>query len=481
MNIDFTSLIIGLVGGGTVAWIISSSLNKNSDNQRQTQLALESQKLEAANQSLFETQKLLVEKSQQVTALSDEVSMHKARLENAIETFRKQEDEVKNLKQEVAEKNISITEHFGNIQQLKAQNDGLNDKLNTLRKEIEDSRKTFETEFKNMAQTILDEKTQKFTELNKTNMDSILKPLSDNIESFKKKVEETYDKESKERFSLGDRVKELLELNQKISKEATDLTRALKGDSKKQGNWGEVILERILEKSGLERGREYSTQESYRDDHGNIFRPDVVLTYPDDRKVVIDSKVSLVAYEKYASSEDSDEQKLFLKEHIRSLRSHIDSLSLKKYDELVKSLDFTMMFIPIEPAYLEAVREDEDLWHYAYNKRILLISPTHLVSAIKMIADLWKREFQNRNAEEIAKRGGLLYDKFVGFVENLEKVGKNISQAGKSYDEALNQLSTGRGNLVNQAEQLKKLGLKTTKDIPLSVLADSPSEEDEVN
>jgi DNA recombination protein RmuC len=478
MNIDFTSLIIGLVGGGTVAWIISSILNKNSDNQRQTQLALESQKLEAANQSLFETQKLLVEKSQQVTALSDEVSMHKARLENAIETFRKQEDEVKNLKQEVAEKNISITEHFGNIQQLKAQNDGLNDKLNTLRKEIEDSRKTFETEFKNMAQTILDEKTQKFTELNKTNMDSILKPLSDNIESFKKKVEETYDKESKERFSLGDRVKELLELNQKISKEATDLTRALKGDSKKQGNWGEVILERILEKSGLERGREYSTQESYRDDHGNIFRPDVVLTYPVDRKVVIDSKVSLVAYEKYASSEDSDEQKLFLKEHIRSLRSHIDSLSLKKYDELVKSLDFTMMFIPIEPAYLEAVREDEDLWHYAYNKRILLISPTHLVSAIKMIADLWKREFQNRNAEEIAKRGGLLYDKFVGFVENLEKVGKNISQAGKSYDEALNQLSTGRGNLVNQAEQLKKLGLKTTKDIPLSVLADSPSEED---
>jgi DNA recombination protein RmuC len=478
MNIDFTSLIIGLVGGGTVAWIISSILNKNSDNQRQTQLALESQKLEAANQSLFETQKLLVEKSQQVTALSDEVSMHKARLENAIETFRKQEDEVKNLKQEVAEKNISITEHFGNIQQLKAQNDGLNDKLNTLRKEIEDSRKTFETEFKNMAQTILDEKTQKFTELNKTNMDSILKPLSDNIESFKKKVEETYDKESKERFSLGDRVKELLELNQKISKEATDLTRALKGDSKKQGNWGEVILERILEKSGLERGREYSTQESYRDDHGNIFRPDVVLTYPDDRKVVIDSKVSLVAYEKYASSEDSDEQKLFLKEHIRSLRSHIDSLSLKKYDELVKSLDFTMMFIPIEPAYLEAVREDEDLWHYAYNKRILLISPTHLVSAIKMIADLWKREFQNRNAEEIAKRGGLLYDKFVGFVENLEKVGKNLSLAGKSYDEALNQLSTGRGNLVNQAEQLKKLGLKTTKDIPLSVLADSPSEED---
>ncbi len=472
MNLDFTSLVIGLIGGGILATIISTILNKNSDNQRQTLLALESQKLEAANQSLLETQKNLLEKSQQLVLVTDEVSMNKARLENAIETFRKQEEEVTKFKNELVEKASLITEHYGVIQQLKAQNDGLNDKLNTLRKEIDETRKTFEIEFKNMAQTILDEKTQKFTELNKTNMDSILKPLSENIENFKKKVEEAYDKESKERFSLGDRVKELLELNQKISKEATDLTKALKGDSKKQGNWGEVILERILEKSGLEKGREYSTQESYRDDHGNIFRPDVVLTYPDDRKVVIDSKVSLVAYEKYASSDDIDEQKLFLKEHIRSLRSHIDSLSLKKYDELVKSLDFTMMFIPIEPAYLEAVRDDEDLWHYAYNKRILLISPTHLVSAIKMIADLWKRDDQNRNAEEIAKRGGLLYDKFVGFVENLERVGKNIDQAGKAYDDAFKQLKTGSGNLLTQAENLRKLGVKNTKDLSQGVIKD---------
>ncbi len=476
MNLDLVSILIGLVGGGVAVWFISISKTKNSMVSKdvfietQTLLALENEKLRAANESLFETHKNLSEKSQQVITLSDEASGHKARLDAAIETFRKQESEANEFKIELTQKNNTITQHFGLIQELKAQNESLNDKLNTLRKEIDDTRKTFETEFKNMAQTILDEKTQKFTELNKTNMDSILKPLSENIASFKQKVEETYDKESKERFSLGDRVKELLELNQKISKEATDLTKALKGDSKKQGNWGEVILERILEKSGLEKGREYFTQESYRDDHGNIFRPDVVLAYPDDRKVVIDSKVSLVAYEKYASSEDVDEQKLFLKEHIRSLRNHIDGLSLKKYDELVKSLDFTMMFIPIEPAYLEAVRDDEDLWHYAYNKRILLISPTHLVSAIKMIADLWKREFQNRNAEEIAKRGGLLYDKFVGFVENLKRVGKNITQAGDSYNEALSQLSTGRGNLVTQAEQLKKLGLKTTKEISLNLL-----------
>jgi len=466
MSYDLTSIAVGLAAGGSIAAVIAILFSKNRLNDVQTQLTLETEKLRAANEMLFKTQENVVEKAKQIAALSDETSIHKARLENAVETFRKQEDELLRLKGELSEKSTLVTEYFGSIQQLKAQNESLTEKLLTLRNEIDETRKTFETEFKNMAQTILDEKTQKFTELNKINMDSILKPLSDNIESFKKKVEETYDKESKERFSLGDRVKELLELNQKISKEATDLTRALKGDSKKQGNWGEVILERILEKSGLEKGREYSTQESYRDENGNIFRPDVVLTYPDERKVVIDSKVSLVAYEKYASSEDIDEQKQFLKEHIRSLRTHIDGLSLKKYDELVKSLDFTMMFIPVEPAYLEAVREDEDLWHYAYNKRILLISPTHLVSAIKMIADLWKREFQNRNAEEIAKRGGLLYDKFVGFVENMEKIGKNIGQAGKAYDDALSQLKTGRGSLTHQAETLRKLGVKNTKDLP---------------
>ena len=212
MNLDIVSLFIGGIAGGVLAWVLNSFLHKNSDNQLQTLLALETEKLRAANEILFGTQKNLIEKSKELAAMNDETVMHKSRLENAVETFRKQESELIQAKNELKEKNVTITEHYGLIQQLKAQNDGLNDKLNTLRKEIDDTRKTFETEFKNMAQTILDEKTQKFTELNKTNMDSILKPLSDNIETFKKKVEETYDKESKERFSLGDRVKELLEL-----------------------------------------------------------------------------------------------------------------------------------------------------------------------------------------------------------------------------------------------------------------------------
>jgi len=470
MNLDVFSVMIGLAGGGFIAWIVASSLYKNSLNSQATQLALESEKLRAANEMLHETHKRLLEKSEAFQEMNDEAISIKTRLENSIETFRKQETDSNSLRSELAEKNELIRNYFGEIQQIRALNDGLNEKLLTLRKEIEDTRKTFEAEFKNMAQIILEEKTQKFTELNKTNLDSILKPLSENIESFKKKVDEAYDKESKERFSLGQNVKELMELNQKISKEANDLTKALKGDSKKQGNWGEMILERILEKSGLQKDREYSIQPTFKGEDGNALRPDVVLTYPDNRTVVIDSKVSLVAYERYSSSEDIDEQKAFLKEHIQSLRSHINSLSSKNYSEIVKSLDFTMMFIPIEPAYLEAVREDEDLWQFAYNKRILLISPTHLISALKMIADLWKREFQNRNAEEIAKRGGLLYDKFVGFVENLNKIGRNISQANLAYEEALNQLKSGKGNLVGQAEQLKKLGLKTTKDMPLNLM-----------
>lgn len=466
MNIDMVKLIVEVAIGGILAWIMAALLKQRASGDLKTQMAIETEKLRAANEALLVAQKSLEEKSDLLAKTNDELNINKARIENATETFRKQEADLLALKEELANKVKENTNYFGNIQQLTAQNEALNDKLQTLRKEIDESRKTFETEFKNAAQLILEEKTQKFTELNKSNLDSILKPLSENIENFRKKVEETYDKESKERFSLADRVRELKELNERISKEASDLTKALKGDTKKQGNWGEMILERILEKSGLEKGREYSTQESFKDADGNVLRPDVVLTYPDARKVVIDSKVSLIAYEKYANAEDIDEQKAYLKEHIRSLRNHIDQLSQKKYEELVKSLDFTMMFIPIEPAYLEAVREDEDLWHYAYNKRILLISPTHLVSAIKMIADLWKREFQNRNAEEIARRGGLLYDKFVSFYDNMERIGKSIESAGKSYDEALKQLNSGKGNLVTQADQLRKLGLKTNKELP---------------
>jgi len=269
---------------------------------------------------------------------------------------------------------------------------------------------------------------------------------------------------------LGNEVKQLRELNQTISQEAKNLTDALKGQAKTQGNWGEMILESILEKSGLVKGREYSVQESIKDSDGKRFQPDVILSYPDKGKVIIDSKVSLVAYERYCASSNKEDQDKALVEHLRSIRSHIDSLSSKSYQDLVGSLDSVMMFIPIEPAYMVVMEADSELWNYAYNKKVLLISPTNLIAALKMIHNLWRHEYQNRNAIEIANRGGLLYDKFVGFVENLTAIGESIHKAHISYESAFSQLRDGKGNLISQAKQLKDLGVKAKKTIPSELI-----------
>ena len=290
-----------------------------------------------------------------------------------------------------------------------------------------------------------------------------MKPFDEQVKEFRKKVEE----ETKERFSLGQKVKELVELNNSLRQEANNLTTALRGQAKKQGNWGEIILESILDKSGLEKGREYILQETVKDDSGKNLRPDVIIHLPDKRSIIIDSKVSLNAYERYSSSEIKEEQDKNIQEHLRSIRNHIDELSNKHYEELVKdTLDFVMMFVPIEPAYFVAVQNDPDLWLYAYNKRILLISPTNLIAALKLVADLWKREQQNRNALEIAKQGGRLYEKFAGFLETLEDIGKQISKTHLTYDKAVSQLKDGRGNIISQALKLKNLGLKPQKHLP---------------
>lgn len=469
MNLEILSLIIGLAIGGILIWLLNQILIKTKISNYEKQIAIEAEKTKNASSILQQTETNLNQLSDKLNQSNELLNTLKARNSYLEESILKLESTNKEQKTELDNKTTEINSQNGTVHQLKAQNDSLNEKLINLKTEIEESRKIFENEFKNMAQTIIEEKSQKFTELNKTNIDNILKPLSEKIEGFKSKVEQTYDKESKERFSLGEKVKELMELNTKLSQEANNLTKALKGDTKKQGDWGEMVLERILEKSGLEKGREYQVQQNLSDNEGNSKRPDVILNYPDNRKVVIDSKVSLVEYEKFANSDNNDEQQKFLKNHIRSLRTHIDTLSQKNYHELVSSLDFTMMFIPIEPAYLEAVKEDEDLWYYAYNKRILLISPTHLVSALKMINDLWKRDTQNKNALEIARRGGLLYDKFANFVDNLKNIGKNIDNAGKSYEEAMKQLSSGKGNLISQTHELKKLGIKSNKEMEVEI------------
>jgi DNA recombination protein RmuC len=357
---------------------------------------------------------------------------------------------------------------------------GLEKKLQDKRAEIEQSEEKLRTAFKNLANEILEEKTLKFTEQNKIKLDELLKPLGEKIKDFEKKVDETYDKESKQRFSLEKEIKNLADLNQQISKEANNLTNALKGQSKTRGNWGEIILESILEKSGLVKDREYYIQSSFTDEHGKRFQPDVIVVYPGERNLIIDSKVSLNAYERFASAETKEEQDAAIRDHLLSVRNHIQELSSKNYQDIyqLKGLDFVMMFMPVEPAYFIAMQNDPDLWNYAYERRILLISPTNLIAALKMIANLWRVEYQNKFAQDIADQSGALYDKFADFVKDLMAIGEKIDATKNVYDISMNKLTTGKGNLIRRAEKIKALGAKTGKEIPKSLL--DKANEDEI-
>ncbi|MDR1737858.1 MAG: DNA recombination protein RmuC [Candidatus Symbiothrix sp.] len=387
----------------------------------------------------------------------------KSKKEDLAKALEKQTQDFEAKTQEISHLNIALAEE-------KAAGKALSEKLATQKEEIIEMQKMAQLQFEKIAAKIFEEKSDKFTALNKSNIEAILKPLGDNLDSFKKKVEETYDKESKQRFSLEEKVKELVEQTNRVSSEANNLATALKGQAKKQGNWGEMILESILEHSGLVKDREYFLQHTIQNEEGKNLRPDVIVKLPDNRVIIIDSKVSLTAYERFSSSENPDEQAIHLNEHLKSLYSHIDELSRKQYDNMEQSLDFTMMFVPIEPAYLTAIQNDNNLWNYAYSKRILLISPTNLIACLKLMADLWKREQQSRNAMEIVKRGELMYEKFVGFVGTLDEVGKHITRTQQAYTNAMNQLNVGSGNLVTQAMKLKNLGLKSSKEIPASML-----------
>lgn len=387
-----------------------------------------------------------------------------------------QKMEIDILKQENTDLKNAQLKYTENIAELRA---GLNAKEELLVKqqaELINTREELKKDFQILANQILEEKSSKFTDLNKLNLEAILNPLNEKLIQFKSKVEETYDKESKQRFSLEERIKELVSLNHKISTDASNLTKALKGNSKIQGNWGEMILESILEKSGLKKGEEYYTQEFITNDSGErvyndqhkAMQPDVIVVYPGGRKIIIDSKVSLTGYVKYVEAESDEDKLVGEKEHIVSVKKHIDELSVKAYQNYVESLDFVMMFIPNEPAYILAMQLDSGLWDYAYKRRILLISPTNLIASLKVVSDLWKREYQSRNAQEIAKRGAILYDKFAGFVDTLHDIGKGIERTQKSYEKAISQLKEGNGNLIRQAEMLKELGVKSQKELPSS-------------
>ena len=343
---------------------------------------------------------------------------------------------------------------------------------------LEQAERKMTDAFENLANRIIEEKSKKFTEQNRANIGEVLNPLREQLGDFRKKIEDVYDKESKDRISLYHEITSLKSLNEQMSREAINLTRALKGDSKVRGNWGEVILERVLEDSGLRNGREYETQGSFRDENGNLFKPDIVVHLPDNKDVVIDSKVSLNAYERYSSIEDETERKQALKDHLDSIRSHVFGLQEKNYADLLKlkSLDMVLMFVPIEPALMLAFEHDENLFQDAFKSGIFLVSPSTLTMNLQIIHNMWRYEYQNRNAQEIAKKAGDMYDKFVGFVEALEDIGDKLNKAQDSYQTAHNRLSEGKGNLIRKAEDMRKLGLETGKKLPAELVDESQDE-----
>ena len=382
------------------------------------------------------------------------------------------ESNLAEAKDELESERAKVIELSSKLSSINTVNSSLEQKLSEQKKELDELQSKFAQEFENLANRILEEKSRKFTEQNKSNLDNILIPLQDRIKEFEKRVNDVYVNETKERASLAEQIRNLHELNQQMSKEANNLTRALKGDSKTQGSWGEFILESILEKSGLSKDREYSVQQTVKSEDGKNLRPDVIVNLPENKSMVIDSKVSLTAYEHYTSSDDETERARFLKDHITSIRNHIKRLSPKEYQKLygLTSLDFVLMFIPIEPAFALAVQNDAGIFYEAFEKNIVIVSPTTLLATLRTIASIWKQEKQNANALEIAKQSGELYDKFVGFVEDLISLGNNLKQTKDNYDKAMNKLVEGRGNLVGRAENIKQLGANTTKSIPNTLL-----------
>ncbi|MFC0343892.1 DNA recombination protein RmuC [Epilithonimonas hispanica] len=436
---------VGLIVGGIVVFLLMKSLYVSKKN------------IEIINEKLIRSQENENHSQQKI----DELKLSNNNLTNEISLIQRS-------KEELLFTNAELNAHYKNLQE-------------NLENQKEDFLKLQETtrlQFEKTANQILEEKSEKFTQLNQNQLKTILEPFQEKINELKNTVNETYDKEAKERFSLGEKVRELKDLNQQISEDAKQLTRALKGESKTQGNWGEMILESILEKSGLRKNQEYFLEHELKDENnkaifsefsGKKMRPDAVVKYPDNRNVIIDSKVSLTAF---VEMTDETNPELFSQkqnQHLQSVKNHINQLSQKAYDDFDKSLDFVMMFIPSEAAYIAALQAEPNLWNFAYDKRILLLSPTNLITSLKLIQDLWKREHQNRNAMEIADRGAKLYDKFVGFVENLERIGKNIDQAKNSYNDAFKQLSSGNDNLIVQTQKLKNLGIKNKKNLPQSL------------
>ncbi|RJP58867.1 MAG: DNA recombination protein RmuC [Ignavibacteriales bacterium] len=430
---EIVYLIIGIIVGFLIGFLISKLNNKKSSS-------------------------LTIEEL-------DEIKSAKTRAEEKVSLYQNELNELKSNLEKERTKLLEISSEYSKIN---TQNVNLEEKLSNQKKEIEELQERFRIEFKNLANEILEDKSKKFTEQNQENLRNILDPLRERITDFRKRVDEIHASDTKSYSELTTHLKTLQELNRRMSDEAENLTKALKGDTKVMGSWGEFVLETILEKSGLVKNEHYTIQESFTDETGKRLRPDVVIKLPEKKSIIIDSKVSLVAYEKYSSADDEKEIERAVKDHIFSIRSHIKGLSAKEYQNIedLNPPDFVLMFIPIEPAFSLAVQKDPSVFNDAFENNIVIVSPSTLLATLRTIENIWRRESQNKNAMEIARRSGMLYDKFVGFVDDLEKIGKKISEADASYHDAKNKLSDGRGNILRSIETIKELGAKASKSLP---------------
>jgi DNA recombination protein RmuC len=384
------------------------------------------------------------------------------------------QQDIEKLNGELVDERLELAEANRNLQRAQSFNEAQQQKFTEQKEELAQTRLHLQREFENVAEKLLKEKSREFTDVNKTHLDHILTPLKENIKAFEEKVDKVYNMEAAERNTLKGVITQLMELNNQISNEAKNLTTALKGDNKKQGNWGEFILEKVLERSGLVKDREYRLQANYQSHDGNRYFPDAIIDLPDDKHLIIDSKVSLIAYDRLVNCESEEERKLHAKAHVESLRGHVHNLSAKNYHDLkqINSPDFVMLFVPIESSFSFAVQIDAELFNDAWDKRVVIVSPSTLLATLRTIASMWKQERQNRNVMEIARLSGEMYDKFVGFLGDMDSLSKNLKTSQDAFDRAMNKLSEGRGNLTITAEKVKKLGAKANKQIEQRYISD---------
>jgi DNA recombination protein RmuC len=474
-------LLIGLALGATTIWFVFRSKAEHFKEIAQGESAAELAKIQERLASRNEEIQVLRK------ALEKEVD-DRNHLANALRA----ETVTRSAAEEKASRATSLAAELVTLQE---QNSVLRSEYSSLQTELIGQRKVTDekleliakareeltAQFKTLANDILDEKSRKFTDQNKTNLETLLLPLGEKIRDFEKRVEEVYDKESKQRFSLENEIKTLRELNTQISQDAINLTNALKGQSKTQGAWGEIILERVLEMSGLVKGREYEIQVTLTSEEGRRSCPDVIVYLPEKRHLVIDSKVNLLAYERCCTLPDGPERDAELKKNTAAFRKHITQLNLKYYQDHYKlnSLDFVLMFVPVEGAFMMAVQADNNLFDQAFERNLVIVSPSTLLATMRTISNLWRQEYQSRNAAKIAKQAGRLYDKFAAFIEDLEDIGRKLKSAQTAYDGAHNKLVSGRGNIVNRIENLRVLGARTKKKLPGDLVEDATDNESE--